>query len=475
MIPQYPYCHMARIVLETTSPLSIGTGFGDGLQDALVVLDANGLPALPGTSIAGVLRHLYFDTTDEKTTNTLFGFQEENIGRYSRVQTTWGHIHNSMNTPVDGLELDSIGEDLILGALLNQQLPFRDGIRVDSFGVTSDKSKFDCSYVPVGYRFTFDLIFWDTNKSEEWYKLLSLLFSPFFRLGSRTRAGFGTFDVKSIRTAEFDLMKIEDLVRYSAISAKLSDENTELKEICQPDKIAIEKLHKQVFATISIKLKPDDGGFRFGSGKYSLSDDDKTADQLPISEQVIIWETDGVKDNGKIYENRNIVVPATGVKGAISHRMAFHYNRLTEHFVSENLDRHVLKDPEENPAVQALFGYAKGKDEGNAGLIWWKEEYLEIHANKVKVHNHNGIDSFTGGVRRGVLFSEEIVHDECFELVIKVKTTSEIDINALTALMWSLDDLASGRLALGAGATEHGYFKGELTWPADTLKTIDNK
>lgn len=475
MIPQYPYCHLARIVLETTSPLSIGTGFGDGLQDAFVVLDANGLPALPGTSIAGVLRHLYFDLTDESKTNTVFGFQDEKIGRYSRVQISWGHIHNSMNTPVDGLETDSIGEDLILGALLNQPLPVRDGIRIDNFGVTSDNSKFDCSYVPVGYRFTFDLIFWDTNKSEEWYTLLSLLFSPFFSLGSRTRAGFGAFDVKSIRTAEFDLLKKEDLARYSAISPKLSDQNAQLKEIGLTDKRAIEEQHKKAFATVSIKLKPEDGGFRFGSGKYSLSDDDKTADQLPISEQVIIWKKDGIREKGEISANRNIVVTVTGVKGAISHRLAFHYNRLKEEFVLGDLDRTALKEPKENPGVQTLFGYAKDKNKGTAGLIWWKEEYLEAHANKIKLHNHNGIDSFTGGVRRGVLFSEEIVHDECFELTIKVKTTSEIDIKALTALKWSLDDLALGRLALGAGATEHGYFKGELTWPADKLKTIDNK
>ena len=202
MNANYPYCHLARIVLQTTSPLSIGTGFGDGLQDAFVVLDTHGLPALPSTSITGVLRHLYFNVSqDNNKTNTLFGYQEDNIGEDSRVQSSWGHIHDATNTPVDGWQMTSIDNDPILKPLLHQPLPVRDGIRIDNFGVTVDNSKFDCSYVPIGHRFTFDLTFWDKVHSDEWNTLLSLFYSPFFCLGSRTRAGFGAFNVESIRAA----------------------------------------------------------------------------------------------------------------------------------------------------------------------------------------------------------------------------------------------------------------------------------
>lgn len=461
MNANYPYCHLARIVLQTTSPLSIGTGFGDGLQDALVVLDANALPALPATSIAGVLRHLYFDVSrDKNKTNTLFGFQEDKDGMDSRVEASWGHIHDWKNKPVDELQTAVIDSDPILIPLVHQPLPLRDGIRIDNFGVTVDHSKFDCSYVPIGHRFTLDLTFWDKVHSDEWDTLLSLFYSPFFCLGSRTRAGFGAFNVESIRAAEFDLRQMEDLKRYCTISPKLSENNPELKEIDPAAKVALKTKHDNAYATICLALSPEDGGYRFGSGKFSLGNHAaKTADQLPLSEQKIVWD----QNCGKISENRFVVVPASSVKGAISHRVAFHYNRLSEHFVTTDLDRSTLKDPQENPGVIALFGYAKGNDEGKAGLLWWKEEYL--NPSKIKTHYHNHIDSFTGGVRKGMLFTEEIVHDVGYTLTIKVKQPANIDQNTLKALKMSFEDLADGRLALGASGRGHGYFSGELTWP----------
>jgi CRISPR/Cas system CMR subunit Cmr4 (Cas7 group RAMP superfamily) len=55
-----PFFHICCLVLETVSPLSIATGRDDDLFDNLLVCDANNLPAIPGTSFAGVLRHLYY-------------------------------------------------------------------------------------------------------------------------------------------------------------------------------------------------------------------------------------------------------------------------------------------------------------------------------------------------------------------------------------------------------------------------------
>ncbi|MGL5563364.1 MAG: RAMP superfamily CRISPR-associated protein, partial [Tannerellaceae bacterium] len=40
---------LCRIVLEATTPLSIGSGLKDITTDSLVVKDINGLPYIPGT------------------------------------------------------------------------------------------------------------------------------------------------------------------------------------------------------------------------------------------------------------------------------------------------------------------------------------------------------------------------------------------------------------------------------------------
>jgi len=48
------HCRLLRLVLESVTPLSIGTGRGNGVFDNLLVRDPNGLPGIPGTSLAGV-------------------------------------------------------------------------------------------------------------------------------------------------------------------------------------------------------------------------------------------------------------------------------------------------------------------------------------------------------------------------------------------------------------------------------------
>ena len=48
---------MARIVIEAKTPLNIGSGNKGIKSDSLVLRDINGLPFIPGTTIAGLLRH----------------------------------------------------------------------------------------------------------------------------------------------------------------------------------------------------------------------------------------------------------------------------------------------------------------------------------------------------------------------------------------------------------------------------------
>ena len=58
----------------------------------------------------------------------------------------------------------------------------------------------------------------------------------------------------------------------------------------------------------------------FGSGFG-----DKEADQTPVLESVIDY------NNGRKYlSNQKILIPASSVKGVLSHRMAFHYNNVAD-------------------------------------------------------------------------------------------------------------------------------------------------
>lgn len=71
---RYTHRHIVRLTVEAATPLAVGTGKGsDILTDAPVAKDVNGLPYIPATSIAGVLRHA-MGYTEDKTEDNPFGY-----------------------------------------------------------------------------------------------------------------------------------------------------------------------------------------------------------------------------------------------------------------------------------------------------------------------------------------------------------------------------------------------------------------
>src|SRR5690606_22899359 len=105
MTNRHSTLYIARVVLEAKTPLSISTGTPDGVFDTALVRDANGLPALPGSSIAGVLRHLWQERHGAQSAKRLFGRQEGKNGEPSRVIVSWGALLDSRGRPVEGLLL----------------------------------------------------------------------------------------------------------------------------------------------------------------------------------------------------------------------------------------------------------------------------------------------------------------------------------------------------------------------------------
>ena len=447
MIPLLSFVHFACITIENTTPLSIGVGRGDGLQDALVVLDANGLPALPGSSLAGVLRHLYTDSFSQKDSDRLFGTIKDKA-QASRLDIGWGHIHSSDDIPVYGLSGESvIQKDEILKKLLEDPLPIRDGVKINGRGVAEETGKFDRSYLPPGYRFSFDLSLWNEEASSDWDQLLKLLSSPFFRLGGLTHRGFGAFKIVRMMGQNFNLRIYEDLQSFGSISRSF-----------RKDLIPIHVSHSSDnHHEITISLKPEAGGFLFGGGSVPMGPSSKkAADTVPVSEMRVKW-----KDNkGSLSERRDIVIPASSVKGAFAHRVAFHYNRLTNKFGNE------ASDTKDNVAVHELFGMAlNGENPSRPGRVWFDDVYVPVPEDKLKRQIHNSIDRFTGGVINGALYSEEIVHDPSELTIICRIANKEYSAHVLDSFYLTLEDLTKGRMALGAGGSKgHGYFHGEHDW-----------
>ena len=269
-----------------------------------------------------------------------------------------------------------------------------------------------------------------------------------FRLGSGTRNGFGEIKIVSVWCKALNLGKKEDLEDYLSKSSNLEDSKnwyTDKQEV---------KAQTIKWACYKLQLTPSDF-FLFGSG---FGDDE--ADMTPVKEQRVLWNGESAQLGEYSY-----LVPASSIKGAIAHRVAFHYNKLKGNYADllsdEDKKKIIGKD---NEAVKTLFG-SEGdeKDMGKLrGNVLFSDLYLETNTDKLL--NHVMIDRFTGGAIDGALFTEKVTYargeDFSIELYVNIQS---IEDDVIKAFELALDDICKGMLPLGGGVNRgHGTFTGEI-------------
>lgn len=479
---EYKYRHLARFIIEAVTPLTVGTGEKDFITDASVLTDTNGLPYIPGTSIAGVIRHAIGDKSEE-----FFGFNDNK------------NPENSMGSKIIFTNAIMIGKDDILEGLKKidfsdpfyskfKTLPIRQHNRINHKGVVEGAGKFDEQVSYKGARFCFEIEKVSKNEIDDNFNnTIDQLFSKNLRLGGGTRSGFGEIIVISWAKATLNLQKPEELEAYINKSSSLTE-----SEFWKPysEKIKSEKT-SDAWLMYELKLKPDDF-FLFGSG---FGNDD--ADMTPVKESIITWDEDIPE-----FKDDYVLIPATSVKGALSHRVAFHYNKLRGIFAdhiddNDEFENHV---GDNNPAVRLLFGRAGEKDETQEiGNVMISDVLLDPSSFKEKILNHVAIDRFTGGAIDGALFQEEVLYGRDAEFTLKLlvnknnikdkvekinsqeKAIAETDNNitvdnVIKALESALEDICTGMLPLGGGVNRgHGSFEGEMRKNGETFKLEKNE
>ncbi len=517
----YTHRYIAKLTVEAETPISVGSGEKGLTTDRLVAKDANGLPYIPGTGIAGVLRHSF---PNKDLIEEIFG-SDSSDGKGSRLIVSSACL---------------VGEDgkKIIEGLRNidtnsgyysyfSRLPERDHVRMTDKGVadTANHGKYDEELVHKGTRFVFELelIGDDADRTTNWEQLIKTFASPVFRIGAGTRKGFGKLKIikELSKTKIFNLRKTEDLRSYLKKSSSLNEPIQGwdlLPEL--DDKNEIEGWEKHVLKIISKDF------FLFGAG---FGDDD--ADNKPKTEKYFDWES----GKPELTEQEFLLIPGTSLKGIIAHRVAYHYNKnknieignaskislestldletATKEFdekfninaanfnsnsdewqqleneinainieglnawtkFTKNLDDEVLIKKENslpvgenNEAVKALFGYAKNSDkddEGLRGRVIINDIYLPYNPKEDKVFNHTKIDRFTNGTIDGALFQEKAAqYKNEINLEIWVdKAAFQNDKLIEKAFNQTLIDLTEGNLQLGGNTTKgHGVFTGTI-------------
>lgn len=443
MISSRSHIYTIKLTLEAESAHAIHTGFGDTTHDSLVVRDANGLPALPASSIAGVLRSAYQKQFGEDATQKLFGFAKGEEGQSSWLNIGWGLVHNSQNIAQEGLLDDVALQDEVLKHLLNTKPIVRQRVKLNDKGATVNTGKFDVTLIPAGTRYSTQVHYWCDGSDESkvlWQNLLALLQMP-LRLGQGTRNGYGLFRIHSLNQAHWDLKNPEDAQKYrnrSRVRANLLGLETAKNDTALNIIQAKLSLQAESFWRI--------GGGELYLKQAQLKDNSRAPDLLPMHEVKINW------NNGKATLSEQFyLLPASAIKGALRHRIAYHYNCLTGSFIEDGN----CVETDENKAVKALFGYAKDEDEqGQAGIIAIKDVFLVPNKEKLQTVIHNKIDRFTSGVIHGALFSEANLYQSKIDVVIDVIDNQRLlDSNIKKALEMTLDDLAQGWLPLGASGS----------------------
>ena len=466
---------LAYVIIEAKTPLKVGGGKNDLFSDAPVQRDWNGLPMILGASVAGILRRAFEDGAGKDVANEIFGTKHEGKGRSEKESEDENlNLIGSRLIVSNALLVDENGkvcEELLSGKSeflrLFDILPIRDHVAIGANGAAKDAGKFDEEVVFKGTRFKFSLEL--DGSEEEFEEILNLLCDPTLRLGGGSSKGFGSLGILEIKWGEFEPGEYSSSLNFNSDKfAKFTLES-----------VTDGNLTSQKFIRYELKISPDDF-FMFGSGFG-----DKDADQTPVLECVIDYEN-------KCLSKRKILIPASSIKGALSHRTAFHFNKINKQFGEK------AKVGSENEAVREIFGHEKNENKkGAKGKILISDCFLDYdEAKDTKVFEHVSIDRFTGGAIDAALFQEKaIAQRNNFEIEVEIEpdktdkkgkkrsgfcveilVKSNVSKASLDAFEAALNDVIKGHLPLGGATTKgYGFFKGEVVKNGKRLELTDEK
>jgi hypothetical protein len=430
-------------------------------------------------------------------------------------------VHNAKDEAVQGLELtpEQVQADAVLAMLAGPAPLRRDHVKLDVRGTADRRTKHERVAAPAGTRFSFEIAMWGSEASRDedlmlLGRLAALMEHPAFRLGGATRRGYGRVV----------------LLEWGCLSLALTGTGANaIRGVRETPPSQREGLHGGLtFTPLPVGRVPNVlsgilylrpiGVWRVGQGSVALGEaGGRVADALPLAEPEVAWEngTGSVRwpadDASKTVR---LVVPASSMKGPLLHRMLFHYNRLSGHqiivrdgkdvgpdalaslglyksqpdggsdrrAITRGLERLFGRDV----VVEALTGAAKSRDveedaedgekdseqdRGQAGLLIIDDAVVEVARSQIQRIEHNSIDRFTGGVRSGALFAEDVVGGGAvgsgvlrigFSILRPRADASQPDVIVKRAFCLALKDLCEGRLAFGAKRL--GFCAGGVEW-----------
>lgn len=398
------------VEVELVSPLCISQGDGS-LTDDDVIVNGEGLPFIPGSSLAGAMRS-YLDAGKEE--ECIFGYEDmhKNVGRMSSLFVS-----------------DLFFQDQV-------QTKIRDGVKLGKNKAAESQGKYDMEVVDTGAKghFFMEVVIRKNDNQADFEAQLDKVFTGWLtkeiRLGRKKSRGYGEVRLVAVEKKEFDASNILEY-KDAYVAAESHDASwTKLD-------LASMKTTDSKYVTLSLPLRLEGA---ISIRKYAAKKNEP--------------------DFVHITANGKPVIPGTSFTGAIRHRL------------SDILEQ--LEAMNQQELVDAIFGFvdtkAKVEEEtlkAHISDIIVSECVLEDSKPLIMVRN--AISRFEAGTKKGALFKERAYVGGTTVLEIKVKKT-ETTNETVGLLLLAMKDLQNGFLPVG-GQTSigRGVFagNGELTIQSD--------
>lgn len=411
-----------KIYISLTSPLNLSSGEAE-ITDTDIIRDWDGMPFVPGSSLAGAMR-AYIDKSGSE--DCIMGYSgKEDAGRMSSL---------------------FISDITFTGKLVSG---IRDGVALGDNKTACTGSKYDMEILETGAKGSFymELTVRENDNEEnmrcELASIIKGINSGEIRLGGKKTRGYGRFIITQLK------QKTYNKDNYSEYSEAYNDE---LWDKCDDNVLekwieeARDNAGRQLHIRVPLKLKCGISIRKYGVKK---------------------GQPDFVHITSRHSGNNEIevpVIPGSSFAGAIRHRVSCILKELSD----ESGNSGMINPDNINYITNRMFGYVD-KNNACASDIIISEAQIEDAEPLTMVRT--GVSRLESSVKTGALYKERTYVGGHFTLDIGVRKNEYKDEEWITGiLLLALKDIQNGLLAVGGEtAIGRGVFS------ADGPLTIDGK
>ena len=368
-----------RLKFVPRSPLRIGNGMHE-LSDSDLMLDGRGLPFIPGTSLAGIIRHRAGSIcSDKETLKRLFG----------NIEKAGEGVEETTNTSSAIIIGDAVIRVRDAGEEKDVFISNREGVALGEWETAKKGAKFDFQISETDREF-YSIVEWtgdEKQETEEISKIIEPILKSYIATGlsagARTSRGYGKFDLHVTKKDFAFPDKLSEWIEFKPYDANAFEEGIELKGTLLEKDCTI-KIGFKMKSTFSVRVR---------TARTELMDDGTVPDSVPMT-----------NFKGKP------IIPGTAWAGVFRHHM---HHLLRDIGVYENST--------EMKSLDRVFGMSDVKGEVFKSLLNFSESVINIDDEKKQRLSitRTAVDRFTASPRNAALYTNMVYCGGNGELLIR--------------------------------------------------------